>query len=221
MSDSVKPPARRYRSELRAEQASLTRARILESAAQLFLGRGYGGTTLGAVAEAAGVATETIYASVGGKRRLLEGVIEHAITPGGRSPDETVATMQGLPTARERLRAYVAFCCGVLARTSPFHVVLRGAADGEAFAVTLRSQLLDERLARQTRHLRLLVGGDLREGLTFERAAESFCALSSPELHHLLTSDLAWTREAHEAWLAALAEKELLGDARSHPGNER
>jgi AcrR family transcriptional regulator len=220
MTEPVKPPSRRYRSDVRAEQASLTKSRILDAAAQLFQERGYGGTTLNAVAEAAGVATETIYASVGGKRRLLEGVLENAITPGGRSPDETVATMMVMPTAHERLRAYVAFCCGVLARTSPFHVVLRGAADGEDFAVTLRSQLLDERLARQTRHLRLLVGDELRPGLTFERAAESFCALSSPEMHHLLTSDLAWSREAHEGWLAALAQHELLGDARSSPGTE-
>lgn len=220
MSDPVKSPSRRYRSTLRAEQASLTRSRILEAAARLFLERGYRTTTVVAVAEAAGTAPETIYAALGGKRGLLEGVIENAITPGGRSPDEAVAVMQALPTAHERLRAYVAFCCAVLARTSPFHVVLRGAADGEDFAIALRSRLLAERLARQTRHLRLLVGDDLRPGLASEQAAERFCALSSPEMHHLLTSDLAWTRDAHEGWLAALAEHELLRDARAHPEAE-
>lgn len=213
MSDPVKSPARRYRSSLRAEQASLTRHRILDAAASLFLARGYRGTTVTAVADAAGVAPETVYASLGGKRGLLEGVIENAITPGGRPPEEAVARLAELPTARERLRAYVGFCCGVLARTSAFHVVLRGASDSEDFAVALRARLLEQRLLRQKRHLRQLVGDALRPGLTVERAAESFCALSSPEMHHLVTSELSWTREAYEEWLASLAEAELLGGA--------
>lgn len=218
MSDPVKRPARRYRSCLRAEQASLTRHRILEAAASLFLARGYSATTVTAVAEEAGVAPETIYASLGGKRGLLEGVIENAITPGGTLPEEAVAVFAALPTARERLRAYVGFCCGVLARTSAFHVILRGASDGEDFAVALRARLLEQRLARQTEHLRLLVGDTLRPGLTAERAGESFWALASPEMHHLLTSDLAWTPGAHEEWLAALAEAELLGGADPQAG---
>jgi AcrR family transcriptional regulator len=213
MNEPVKHSVRRYRSQLRAEQASLTKERILEAAARLFLARGYRGTTVAAVAEEAGVAPETIYASLGGKRGLLEGVVANAATPGGASPDPIVAPMAEIPTARGRLRAYVGFCCSVLARTSAFHVVIRGASDSEDFAVVLRARLLEQRLLRQTRHLRLLAGDSLRPGLSLDKAAETFCALSSPEMHHLLTAELNWTREAHEEWLARLAEMELLGDA--------
>jgi AcrR family transcriptional regulator len=211
MNEPVKRSARQYRSRIREEQANLTKQRILEAAARLFVARGYRGTTVAAVAEEAGVAAETIYASLGVKRGLLEGVVTNAATPGGKSPDETVAPLADLPTARERLRAYVGFCCGVLARTSAFHVVIRGASDSEDFAVALRARLLEQRLLRQTRHLRLLIGDSLRPGLNLEKASESFCALSSPEMHHLLTAELNWTREAHEEWLAALAEMEMLG----------
>lgn len=218
MNEPVKSPARRYRSRIRAEQANLTKERILEAAARLFLARGYRGTTVTAVAEEAGVAPETIYASLGGKRGLLEGVIESAIAPEGKSPDEPVARIADLPTARERLRAYVGFCCDVLARTSAFHVVIRGASDSEDFAVALSARFLEQRLLRQRQHLHQLVGDALRPGLTVERAADSFCALSSPEMHHLLTSELSWTRGAHEEWLASLAEAELLGGADPQAG---
>ena len=210
----VNPPARTYCSPLRTEQATQTRERILDAARELFLRRGYARTTVSAVAAAAAVAPETVYASLGGKRGLLEGVIAQAIVPDGVPHDDVADRLTALPTAGERLRAYVGFICGVLARTSPLHAVLRGAADGEAFAVDLRARLLATRLARQTDHLRRLAGDALRPGLSPEQAAERFAALTSPELHHLLTSELGWTREAHEAWIATLADAELLGSGR-------
>lgn len=213
MDDSVKPQSPRYRSTLRADQARLTKRRVLKAAARLFLERGYTGTTVAAVAAAAGVAPETIYATFQGKRGLLEGVIDDAIAPEGDRHDALVAEIATLPTARERLRGFVRFCCGMLARTSPFHVVIRGAADSEAFAVALRTRLLAERLANNRRHLARLVPDALRPGLSPEQVAERFCALSSPELHHLVISELGWSPEAHEAWIATVAEAELLGSA--------
>ena len=83
----------------------------------------------------------------------------------------------------------------------------------EPFAVELRGRLLRERLASNTNRLRLYTGDELRPGLTLERAAERYCALTSPELHHLLTVELGWSLQEYENWLATLVEKELLGDA--------
>ena len=215
MNSPVNPSPRRYRSVLRAEQASRTRQRVLDAAARLFLERGYAGTPVAAVAEAAGVSAETIYATFDGKRGLLAGVIDAAII----GPEVvTVAEQQAAwdavarhPSARARLRAYVARCCAVLARTSPIHHMIRRAADGEPFAVELRARLLQERLASNAKRLHDYVGGELREGLTLRRAAERYCALTSPEMHHLVTADLGWSLRAHEEWVAALAEQDLLG----------
>ena len=50
---------RPYNSPLRAEQANGTRHRVLAAATDLFLQRGYTGTTITAVAEAAGVSPDT------------------------------------------------------------------------------------------------------------------------------------------------------------------
>src|SRR5262245_60666559 len=76
---AVKPSTRRYHSPVRVEQAQITRRRVLQATQALFLERGYAGTTVAAVASAANVSAETVYATFGGKRGLLEGVIQDAI----------------------------------------------------------------------------------------------------------------------------------------------
>jgi AcrR family transcriptional regulator len=210
----VKPSRRPYSSPIREEQARTTRKRILTAAHASFIKHGYSGTRVTDVARSAVVSPETIYATFGGKRGLLEGVIELAITGPDEVPleqQEWVAEIAALPTAAERLRAFVRGVCRVLARTSPVHVVIRGAADREEFAVILQQGLLRTRLAKQTQVLQAFVGGALRPGLSIDEAAQRFCALSSPELHHLLIGQLGWTRERHEAWFAEMAKHDLLG----------
>jgi len=216
----VNPSTRRYRSQVRAEQAQDTRRRILEAATRLFVANGYAGTTVSAVAAEAGVVPETIYGTLGGKRGLLEGVIDTTIVA-YRGPlldaehelSGRRAEIDGLATAQERLHAWCGFACDVLAHTSPIHALIRGAADSEPFAVELRERLLQERLADITESMRRYAAGYLRKGLTIEQAGERACALMSPEMHHLLTVGFGWTPDQHRQWLCQLLVGELLGPA--------
>src|SRR5438094_10034775 len=64
---------------LRAEQVQLTRKRIIDAAEALFRTRGYGPTTLQAVAAAAGVAVETVYSRFRNKTTLLSAILENGI----------------------------------------------------------------------------------------------------------------------------------------------
>lgn len=210
----VNSSRRPYSSPIREEQARTTRKRILGAAHASFIKRGYSGTRVADVAHSAGVSPETIYATFGGKRGLLEGVIELAITGYDEVPleqQERVAKIAALPTAAERLRTFVREVCGVLARTSPVHVVIRGAADREEFAGTLQQGLLRTRVAKTKEFLQTYVGGALRPGLSIDEATQRFCAISSPEMHHLLIGQLGWTPEDHEDWFAELVEHDLLG----------
>lgn len=225
---AVNTSARRYRSPVRAEQARETRRRILHAALRLFVADGYAGTTVATVAAEAGVVPETIYGALGGKRGLLEGIIDSTITasmdpldPPGRDDDGSREAVGGdgsspwmqidtLATAGERLQAYVELGCEILARTSPIHAVIRGAADGEPFAVELRERLLHNRLAHITASVQRYVGDSLRSGLTAEQAGERACALMSPEMFSLLTVELGWSREQHRTWLCQLLAAELL-----------
>jgi AcrR family transcriptional regulator len=214
VSSEVNPSRRPYRSPLRADQAEQTRRRILESAYRLFAERGYAGTTITAVAEAAGVSPETIYLSLRGKRGLLEGAIEMAIASAehhASRDDGWWDAVAALPEPVERLERLVEYSCGVLARTRPIHAVIRGAADKEAFAAELGRRLLDERLAAQTERIRTHLAEDLRPGLTVEQAGERYVVLASPELYFLLTAELGWTPEAHRSWLVELLRADLLG----------
>ena len=79
MTDHVK--ARPYHAPRRQAQARRTRRAILDAAAsQLFVERGYAATTMSAVAEAAGVALDTVYAAVGPKPVLFRLLVETAIS---------------------------------------------------------------------------------------------------------------------------------------------
>ena len=211
MAGKVKP-RRAYHSPLRADQAQQTRRRVLESARHLFVDRGYAGTTVAAVADQAGVSPETIYLSFGGKRGLLEGVMD--IT----GPHDSVADddkwwqmVAELPDAAQRLDRMVEYSCRILARTRRIHAIIRGAADSEAFAATLSRRLLEERLTNQTERVRRYLANELRPGLSVAEAGERYCALASPELYHVVTVELAWTAEHHRSWLTDLLEAELLG----------
>jgi AcrR family transcriptional regulator len=209
----VKSP-RKYHSPLRADQARATRHRVLDAAFELFVERGYAGTTIAAVAERAGVSAETIYLSFGGKRGLLEQVIERAIAGDGESEaaEEALgAVLAETPGAGERLAAMVDYTCAILARTRPIHSVIRGAADKEPFAAELGSRLLHDRLTVQTERVRRHLHGDLRPGLSAAEAGQRYCALAGPELYHVVTAELGWTPDQHRAWLTDLLAGELLG----------
>jgi AcrR family transcriptional regulator len=221
MAARVKAARRKYHSPLRADQAEQTRRRILESAFRLFAERGYAGTTIAAVAEDAGVSPETIYLSLGGKRGLLEGAIEMAITgaadDGATQEDTRWPTVAEQPGAPERLEKMVDYSCRILARTRPIHAVIRGAADKEAFAAGLGHRLLHDRLAAQTERIRKYLGDDLRPGLSADQAGERYCVLASPELYHLLTVEVGWTADQHRSWLTDLLTTELLAPRGPRP----
>jgi AcrR family transcriptional regulator len=214
MASEIKRARRPYNSPLRTGQAEQTRQRVLNAAYRLFVERGYAGTTIAQVAAEARVSSETIYLSFGGKRGLLEGVIDVAIAGEDDPPtEENVwwSEVERLPGARERLEKMTEFSCRILARTAPIHRIIRGAADKEAFAADLGTRLLQERVRNQTDRVRRFLAGDLRPGLSVEEAGERYSALASPELYYLLTVELGWSAERHRTWLTELLESDLLG----------
>jgi AcrR family transcriptional regulator len=205
-------PRRAYHSPLRADQAQQTRRRVLEAARRLFVERGYAGTTVAAVADHASVSPETIYLSLGGKRGLLEGVMDITGPHDTAADDDKWWTMVAqLPGASERLDKMVEYSCRILARTWRIHAIIRGAADKEAFAAALGRRLLEERLANQAERIHRYLADDLRPGVSAAEAGERYCALASPELYHLLTVQLGWPAPRHRTWLTELLHAELLG----------
>ena len=82
---------RRYRSDLRRQQAELTRERIVTAAAELFAAEGYARTTLAKIAAAAGVSAETVQL-YGPKAALMVAAVEYVAF--GVSGEENILDME-------------------------------------------------------------------------------------------------------------------------------
>jgi AcrR family transcriptional regulator len=211
------PEQRRYSTVLRAEQTALTRRRILDAAGRLFGERGYHGTTLGAVAEAAGVSVQTVYNVVGGKAVLLKAVYD--VTLAG--DDEPVPITERpefravveARTGRTCLARYSALGRVLGERITPLlTVLLAQAAAGDADLAAFVATIEGERAAG-TRSVATLVAQrfGLRAGLDVDEAADVLWALTAPDLTDRLVVRRGWGWDRFETWLGTTMGEALLG----------
>jgi AcrR family transcriptional regulator len=210
----VKAP-RPYSSSLRQEQARQTRARILDSAQRLFAERGYAASTMDAVAAAAGVAVDTVYAGFGTKRGLLSALMD--VRLGG--DDEPIALLdrsgpqavRSEPNQRRQLEAFAKDISSIIERARPVDDIMRGAAAVDPEIAALRSRLQDQRFQNLLKFVSCVTAnGPLRGGMDEEAAAGIVWTLTSPETHRLLRVDRGWTMERYTEWLAATLTLTLL-----------
>src|SRR6266545_381606 len=218
MSEDVKPH-RRYDSRRRQAQAAQTRRDILAAAQQLFLQRGYTGTTLASIAEAAGVVVETIYRAFGSKAALFKALVEAAVAGGAaraeRPPDQRPAIQAVIAETnpRRQLELYAATQPGIHARIGPLARVLAEAAAADPELADVSRQLDDQRLAGMGRFAQLLAErGALRPGLSVDEARDLLWTLNSHAVHDLLVTQRGWPPERYRDWLAATLARALLPD---------
>jgi AcrR family transcriptional regulator len=209
--DDVKPPRTR-----RAERAEATRRRVVETAARLFVERGYRVTTIEAVAEAADVSVETIYKRFGNKAGLLKAAREVAVA-GAPEPsafftfpsvpiDEAISAASG---QEARLRTLAELSSRRLERLAPFHRMLRNAGTGDP---ELAQYLADDHRSRQEaqRAKVRFIAQDNPLRLGVDEAADTYSALANPDLYLLLIDQFGWTAETYRAWLADSVTRLLL-----------
>jgi AcrR family transcriptional regulator len=97
------PTKRRYVSPLREQAAARTRALILGHATELFAERGYGRVTVADIASAAGVASKTVFASVGSKSDILNLIVDQGVLASGY--EQAMRELLELPTPEAVLKA--------------------------------------------------------------------------------------------------------------------
>jgi len=195
---------RRYRSERRLEQAEQTRLRVLDAAAKLFEERGYDGASIAAIAEAAGVSAETVYARFRNKRTLLGELVRRAVRGDDPKPIPEQAGPRAVAAAtdqREQLRLFAADIVLRLERAAPLVAIVAGASRSDPELAELLARLHADRL----KNLRVLVDALAARGplrLRKDEATETVWALTSPELHQVLSRVRGWTRRRYRDWLA-------------------
>jgi len=205
MTQSFKPK-RSYNSMRRQAQARETRRQILEAARRLFSERGYTGATIDSIAQQAGVAPETIFATFGNKRAILANLI--ALSVGG--DDEPIPLLQrpGPQTVLQeqdpirQLHRFAQDISEILERVAPMFEIMRVAAKTEPDIAELLNHLLKERLQNMATLIsRLSAHSPLREGVDIDHASEIVWTLTSPEVFSLLTVDRGWSRTQYHHWL--------------------
>ena len=204
-----------YHSPRRQQAAAATREAIIEAALELFACQGYARTTVAQIADAAQVAANTVYTSVGGKPQLLA-----AITEGGTGdPDvaETLAAVAGATDPAQVIRLTATGTRRVNQRRAKAVAVLLDSAQADpAAAEMLRVTVRYYRetlatLARRLEDLGAVQPPDLN------RTADVFWYLFGWTSWRTLITDLQWSWDEAEQWLAQLGIDALLKPARPRP----
>jgi AcrR family transcriptional regulator len=189
-----------YNSPRRQQAAAATREAIIEAALELFACQGYARTTVAQIAEAARVAANTVYTSVGGKPQLLA-----AITQSGTDdPDvaETLTAVARTSDPAEVIRLTAAGTRRVNERRAKAVAVLLDSAQADPAAAEMLQVTV--RYYRET--LGTLAGRleDLGavQSPDLNRAADIFWYLFGWTSWRTLITDLGWSWNAAEQWLA-------------------
>lgn len=204
MREPVKP--RTYRSSLRAEQARRTRQAILEAARLLLSEQGYVATTVAQIAARAGVAVDTVYASIGPKPVLMRLLMETAISGSDEAiPAEQrdyVRQVRAAVTAEQKIAIYASAVVAANARLAPLHLVLRDAAAQAPELAQIRDEIATRRAGNMRLFARDLAGtGQLRPGIDVEEVADVVWSMNSAEYFSLLVRDRGWAPERFARWL--------------------
>jgi len=210
--NEAEAPARRaYRSPRRQQQATQTRATILEAATRLFGERGWAGTGMRDVAREAGVSVETVYANFGAKGDLLMAAIDVAVV-GDADPvpldqrSEFVAL--GTGSRVERTRAAAKLLTGIHQRTAGVNMALREAAASDADLDRLMREREQGRRDNVEDGMSLIVGHPVSE-----QQADALWAVLDIGIYRLLTDLRGWSSAQYQTWVADALDR-LLEDRR-------
>lgn len=203
---------RNYDSPVRREQATRTRQRILDAAAELFTDQGYGATSVRAIAQAAQVAPDTVYATFGSKSRLLTALIDIRLAPGGEASILDRPQVQAMRAERDPrgfLRLFARDYATMAERVRPVSEVLRTAKAVEPEMAAVRDELEGYRF----QYMQTVVGwlaerSKLR--MPLPRAAQVVWTLASPDVGRMLCDDQGWTTDEYADWLAHTLTETLL-----------
>jgi AcrR family transcriptional regulator len=204
LSARVKEP-RRYDASRRRAAAAANRRSILDAAREVFLEQGYAVTTMSAIADRAGVALDTVYASVGRKPVLFRQLIETAISgedvPVPAEERAYVRAIQAEPDPARKLAIYAAAITAIQPRLAPLFALVRDAAATDEELARLWAQVTDRRAANMRRFAaELAATGKLR--VSIDEAADVIWATNSSDFFLLLVRDRGWSLDRFQQWLS-------------------
>jgi AcrR family transcriptional regulator len=207
------PVKRRYDATRRRQAAARTRAAILDAARELFTERGYTATPMTAIAERAGVALDTVYASVGRKPELARLLIETAISGTDQAIPAAqrgyVRAIQAAPDADTKIAVYAAAVTAIGPRLAIVLAIIQQAAPAEPELAALWAEIAERRAA----NMRLFVA-DLATVTPLRldpgESADIVWATAAAEMYQLLVSQRGWSPQRYQRFLTDTWRRLLL-----------
>lgn len=197
----AKKNIRSYYSLVRQRQADETRTRIAAGARKLILNKGYEAATMEAIAREAGVATPTVYAVFGSKRRILTELIDRAAF--GPAYQELVGEAMEQVDAVARLRFAARIARQIYdSERSEFDLLRKaGVVIPELAAIEREKEC--GRYEAQAPSISLLVqSGRLLPGLDEKEARDIFWTLTGRDIYRMLVIERKWSSDRYEKWLS-------------------
>ena len=201
---------RTYRSAARAEQARLTRLRILAAATRLFVERGYAATSVSDIAAEAGVTGRTVHLAFANKRALLDMAIGVAL--GGddapvmvRDRDWFRQTLEA--PASEALALFAKFITTLHIRSAALLEVAEAAAAADPALAVARDD--GHRRRRADMH-RLAMGIAAKTDADVEYVTDLLFSLGSSAVYALFVFQCGWSPERYQRWLKEALEAAIL-----------
>lgn len=212
----LKSPKRDYDSSRRQAQANETRRQILESARKLFVERGYAGATAEAIATAAGVSVQTIYAIFKNKKKILVSLMNVSPATGveDHTPMPERASVQAVSQERDRhrqLHMFAEIVANNLSQVAEVFEIMTDAARIEPEFERIIQKLNRQRLENMTFAVQDFArNGPFQGNIDETKARDTVWTLTSGEVFLLLTRDRGWSKEEYADWLADMLIRVLL-----------
>lgn len=189
---------RPYNADGRRAQAEVNRERILAAARRLFVERGFAGTSVADIAEAARVSTPTVFARFGSKAVLLKEAAETALVgdaePVPLAQRPAMVHVREGRTPQEVITRFAALLAEIGPRSVPVAMVLYRAADANPEIAEMVRVLDGQRLEGAAALARLMGGGDELRDLIW--------TVNAPQTYDLLVHQRGWPPDRYARWVA-------------------
>lgn len=193
-----------------------THWRIVKAAYRLFCAQGYAGTTMAEIAEAAGVAVQSVYFTFHTKAALLSRAYDFAVM-GEEEPQipqrqAWYEAMSAEPDVTQALRHFVTGVGEITRRVTPLSLAAQVAADGDpdtARVMAFHDGMQADAYREVVKLLSAKAG--LRPGLSLERGTDLLLLYAGTEVYHVMVEMRGWSHDEWLGWTVVTLADQLFG----------
>jgi AcrR family transcriptional regulator len=203
------PPKRAYHSEKRQAQAQKTKDRILGSAKELFVSKGFEEVTIDEIANKAGVSAPSVYSLFQSKSGVLRALIDVALPQ--KHYESIVKKLEMEKSIAKRLELTAMLSRQLYDAERTQLGLFRDVSILNPELERLEIEREQRRYKRQEESFkRLAKKTTLLGGLNASKARDILWAFTGRDLYRMLVIERGWTSDEYEKWLTHMLLQTLL-----------